>query len=178
MRIFVAGASGVIGRELLPMLAGHQIFGMTRSRPDLVRELGAAPVVVDVYDREAVLGAVLAARPYVVVDLLTDLAGRDFAANNRMRREGTATVVAAAVAAGAGRLVVESVGFELAPEAADALATMERLVRESGLDSRIIRLGRLWGPGTWTDAPDPDVEDEYVHVRDAARLFRDAIVEP
>ncbi len=68
------------------MLVGHDVVGMTRSRPELVRELGAEPVVVDVYERDAVFAAVGAARPDVVVDLLTDLAGGDFAANNRIRR--------------------------------------------------------------------------------------------
>ncbi|MDP9034349.1 MAG: hypothetical protein M3O50_06050 [Myxococcota bacterium] len=55
MHIFVAGATGALGRELLPMLAGHAVTGMTRSRPHLVRSLGAEPVVADIYDRDRTL---------------------------------------------------------------------------------------------------------------------------
>lgn len=173
MRIFVAGATGVIGRELLPMLAGHEIVGMTRSRPDVVRDLGGTPALVDVYDREAVLRAVAEARPEVVVDLLTDLAGRDFAANSRIRREGTANLVPAAVAAGARRFVVESVSFPLEGEGGAALAEMERLVRESGMVAVVLRFALLWGPGTWYEAPQPG--QEFIHVREAAEQTRDAI---
>ena len=174
VRIFVAGASGVIGRELLPMLAGHDVVGMTRSRPELARELGAEPAVVDVYERDAVFAAVGAARPDVVVDLLTDLAGGDFPANNRIRREGTPNLVDAAVAAGARRIVVESISFGVPPDAAAARDEMERLARESGLETVIVHLARLWGPGTWNDAPGGD--GEYVSVRDAARMVRNAIL--
>ena len=77
------GATGVLGRELLPMLADHAVVGMTRSRVDVVRALGAEPVVADVYDRERVLAVVAAARPDVVVHLLTDLAERDFLKRTR-----------------------------------------------------------------------------------------------
>lgn len=73
MRIFVAGATGAIGRALLPLLEGHKVVGMTRSRPELVRDLGAEPLVCDVYDRERLLAVVAEARPEVAVDLLTDL---------------------------------------------------------------------------------------------------------
>jgi nucleoside-diphosphate-sugar epimerase len=104
MRIFVAGAAGAIGRALLPLLREHEVVGMTRSRPEVVRELGAEPAVCDVYDRERLTEVVRAARPEVVVHLLTDLAARDFAANNRVRREGTRNLVDAAVdTAGGGR---------------------------------------------------------------------------
>lgn len=172
MRILVAGATGAIGRELLPLLGGHDVVGLTRSRPELVRELGAEPAVCDVYDRERLFEVVAAARPEVVVDLLTDLAGRDFAANARIRREGTRNLVDAAVAAGARRLVVESVSFELQPEGAAALAEMERLAEESGLETAIVRLSLLWGPGTWYDEPP---EGDAVHVREAAEAFTAAL---
>src|SRR5215213_3334561 len=120
MRIFVAGATGAIGRRLLPLLltGGHQVTAMTR-RPDRaagLRAAGADPVVADALDREAVLAAVTAARPEVVVHELTDLAGmRDFrkfdegfAATNRLRTEGTDHLLAAAKAAGARRFVAQS----------------------------------------------------------------------
>src|SRR5215212_7384161 len=120
MRIFVAGATGAIGRRLLPLLltGGHQVTAMTR-RPDRaagLRAAGADPVVADALDREAVLAAVTAARPEVVVHELTDLAAmRDFrkvdqgfAATNRLRTEGTDHLLAAARAAGARRFVAQS----------------------------------------------------------------------
>ncbi|HET8607534.1 MAG TPA: NAD(P)H-binding protein [Gaiellaceae bacterium] len=165
MRIFIAGATGAIGRELLPLLAEHEVTGMTRSRPELVLELGAEPAVCDVYDRERVFEAVAAARPDVVVSLLTDLAERDFDANNRIRREGVRNLVDAAVSAGARRLLVESVDFELPPAGAAALAEMERIADESGLDVELLRFGLLWGPGTWYEEPP---NDGAIHVRAAA----------
>jgi nucleoside-diphosphate-sugar epimerase len=173
VRILVAGATGAIGRELLPLLGGHDVVGMTRSRPELVRELGAEPAVCDVYDRERLFEVLAAARPEVVVDLLTDLANRDFAANSRIRREGTRNLVDAAVAAGARRLVLESVSFELPPDGAAACAEMERIAEESGLETVVLRFALLWGPGTWHDAPEPG--REFVHVRDAAEAVAAAI---
>ena len=120
MRIFVAGATGAIGRRLLPLLldGGHQVTAMTRhpAKAAGLRAAGAEPVVADALDREAVLAAVTAARPEVVVHELTDLAGmRDFrkvdqgfAATNRLRTEGTDHLLAAARAAGARRFLAQS----------------------------------------------------------------------
>jgi nucleoside-diphosphate-sugar epimerase len=120
MRIFIAGATGAVGRRLVPLLfqGGHQVTAMTRTAGKAagLRAAGADPVVADALDREAVLAAVTAARPEVVVHELTDLAGmRDFrkvdegfAATNRLRTEGTDHLVAAARAAGARRFVAQS----------------------------------------------------------------------
>ncbi len=101
MRVFVAGASGVIGVRLLPLLveAGHEVAGMTRSpeKVELLRRLGALPVVCDVFDRPALREAVIEFAPEAVVSELTDLPDdrerlHAFeAANDRMRREGHAT---------------------------------------------------------------------------------------
>src|SRR5215475_2888431 len=104
MRILVAGATGVIGRRLVPLLvrAGHDVSGTTR-RPDMAGALtamGARPVVVDAYDAAGLTEAVAAAGPDVVMHQLTDLAGEDRAANARLRIEGTANLVDAARAAG------------------------------------------------------------------------------
>jgi nucleoside-diphosphate-sugar epimerase len=173
MRIFIAGATGVIGRQLLPLLAGNTVVGMTRSRPEVVRDLGAEPVVADVFDRERILTVVAEARPDVVVHLLTDLASRDFAANARIRRVGTRHLVDAASAANARRLVVESISFASSPEGDAAVAEMETVARESRLEVAILRLPHLWGPGTWQERPDEGVE--FLHVGEAARLVRDAI---
>ncbi|HEX2159334.1 MAG TPA: NAD(P)-dependent oxidoreductase [Actinomycetes bacterium] len=120
MRIFVAGATGALGRRLVPLLvsAGHQVTAMTRSpgKTAGLRAAGAAPVVADALDRDDLLRVVAAARPEVVVHQLTDLAGTTnlkkfdagFAATNRLRTEGTDNLLAAARAAGARRLVAQS----------------------------------------------------------------------
>jgi nucleoside-diphosphate-sugar epimerase len=174
MRILIAGASGVLGRALLPLLVGHNVVGTTRSRPDVVRALGAEPIVLDAYDRGCVLETVQATRPEVVVDLLTDLQGRDFAANDRIRHEATPILVKAAVAARVRRLVIESIAFDVAADAAAARDAMERTAFTSGLDVAIVRLGRLWGPGTWSPVPGDD--GNWVSVDDAAARLRDAIL--
>src|SRR5689334_1284962 len=120
MRIFVAGASGVIGTRLLPLLisADHEVAGMTRSpeKVDALRELEARPVLCDVFDRDALIGAVEAFGPDLVIHQLTDLpdsvheigAFRD--RNNRIRTEGTRNLLDAAAAAGA-RLLAQSIAW-------------------------------------------------------------------
>jgi nucleoside-diphosphate-sugar epimerase len=127
LRIFIAGATGAVGRHLVPMLVerGHHVTGTTRSRADELRALGAEPVLVDPLDAAAVRDAVVAARPDVVVHQLTALAGlgmgrnfdKAFALTNRLRTEGTDNLIAAARAAGARRLVWQSyAGWPYAPE--------------------------------------------------------------
>jgi nucleoside-diphosphate-sugar epimerase len=120
MRVFVAGATGVLGRALVPRLvaAGHDVVGMTRSasKQDLVRSLGARPVVADALDADAVAQAVASAEPEVIVHQLTALSGdfdmrhidRFFATTNRLRTEGTDHLLAAALAVGARRFVAQS----------------------------------------------------------------------
>lgn len=120
MKVFVAGASGAIGRHLIPTLvrAGHSVVAMTRplGRIDAIRDMGAEPVVADALDREAVIEAVRAARPEVVVHQLTAIPAnasfrtfdRDFALTNRLRREGLDHLLAGARAAGARRIIAQS----------------------------------------------------------------------
>ena len=118
LRIFIAGASGTLGRRLVPQLIerGHHVTGTTRSNADLLRSIGAEPVVVDPLDAQALRAAVVAARPDVVVHQLTALSGiglarnfdKTFAMTNRLRTEGTDNLIAAARAAGAHRLVWQS----------------------------------------------------------------------
>lgn len=127
MKIFVAGATGALGRELVPQLVarGHEVVGMTRSasKQDLVRSLGARPVVADALDPHAVAQAVAAAEPEVIVHQLTALSGkmsmrdarnpeRSPAAimTNRLRTEGTDHLLAAGRAVGARRVVAQSFG--------------------------------------------------------------------
>ena len=127
MRLFVAGASGVIGPPLISRLAGdgHDLFAMTRTpgKAEALRESGAEPVVCDALDADGLSRAVAEARPDAVVHHLTNIpqridprrADRDFADNDRLRTEGTANLVAAARAAGVSRVVAQSVAFFYAP---------------------------------------------------------------
>jgi len=175
VRIFVAGASGVIGVRLVPLLAadGHVVAGMTRSpgKAGLLRELGAAPVVCDVYDADAVAGALASFGPEVVFHQLTDLpddAG-DIARlgdrNDRMRTEGTRNVLAAAAAAGTQRVIAQSISWELPGEDRRAvIAAHERAVLRAG--GVVIRYGQLWGPGTYYRSAPPAWP--RIHVDDAA----------
>jgi nucleoside-diphosphate-sugar epimerase len=122
MRVFVAGASGAIGRPLIPKLiaAGHEVTGMTRSeaKAEDVRRAGASAAVVDVFDADAVRAAAREAGAEVVVHELTALPGRLdlrkeelYAATNRCRTEGTRNLLDAARAAGAHRFVSQSIAF-------------------------------------------------------------------
>src|SRR3954451_15701080 len=121
MRVFVAGETGAIGKQLMPRLvaAGHEVHGMTRteSKRALLSELGAVPVVADALDSDQVAEAVGRVRPEVIVHQLTAIpAGldmrrfdRDFALTNRLRTEGTDHLLSAGQAVGVRRFVVQSV---------------------------------------------------------------------
>jgi nucleoside-diphosphate-sugar epimerase len=125
MRVFVAGATGAMGRRLVPQLvaAGHEVTGMTRSteRAEGVRAAGAEAAVCDAFDAAAVDAALSRARPEVVVHQLTDLPDRldfrrpEYGQTHRLRTEGTANLIAAAQAAGARRFVAQSIAFMYAP---------------------------------------------------------------
>jgi nucleoside-diphosphate-sugar epimerase len=119
MKVFVAGATGALGKQLVPMLVdrGHEVTGMTRSpaKKELIRSMGARPAVADALDPEAVAQAVAQAEPEALVHELTDLTGtfarnidKSFATTNRLRTEGTDHLLAAAKAAGARRFVAQS----------------------------------------------------------------------
>ena len=180
MRVFLAGATGAIGRQLVPMLLadGHEVTGMTRS-PERAQALAAAgvePIVADALDAQAVLGAVREARPDAVIHQLTAIPerldprkiSRDFELNDRLRTEGTRHLVAAAQAAGVGRILAQSVAFAYAPgppgtvhgeadplivdppaqfrRTARALAELERTVLDAG--GQVLRYGYFYGPGS------------------------------
>jgi nucleoside-diphosphate-sugar epimerase len=126
MRIFIAGATGAIGRRLTPILlaAGHQVTGTTRS-PEAARKLenaGVRAAVVDVFDAAALERAAIDAQPEVVVHQLTDLpqtfdekeVASSYPRNARIRVEGTRNLVAAARAAAARRFIVQSIAFAYA----------------------------------------------------------------
>jgi nucleoside-diphosphate-sugar epimerase len=122
VRVFVAGATGAIGRPLVPKLiaAGHEVTGMTRSeaKADQVRAAGADAAVVDVFDADALRIAIDSAAPEVIVHELTALPDRidfrkedTYAATNRLRTEGTQNLIDSARAAGARRFVCQSIAF-------------------------------------------------------------------
>jgi nucleoside-diphosphate-sugar epimerase len=180
MRIFLAGATGALGSQLVPRLVagGHQVTGTTRSaaKADALRAAGAEPVVLDALDRDAVVAAVTAARPDVIVHQLTALGDLSnlrnfdaaFAQTNRLRTEGTDNLLAAARAAGTERFVAQSytswpyartggpVKTEDDPldqdpptnqrESFAAIQRLEALVTEFG--GIVLRYGGFYGPGT------------------------------
>lgn len=126
MKVFLAGASGALGRRLVPALleAGHQVTGMTRSQEsaERIRESGAEAVVCDVFDREQLTRAVRQAAPEVIVHQLTalpaafDIRKIDYGPTNRLRTEGTRNLIDAGVAVGASRFVSQSIAFMYAPD--------------------------------------------------------------
>jgi uncharacterized protein YbjT (DUF2867 family) len=184
MRIFVAGATGVLGIRLVPLLVadGHELTGMTRSaaKVDSLRELGAHPAVCDVYDANALRDAVAASGAEAIVHLLTDLSD-DLAeidgftaANARIRREGTRNLLAAAEGAGASRFLAESVAWRLPGEAGAAVDELERSVlAASGV---VLRYGQLYGPGTYH--PEGPSSPPRIHIDEAARRTALALDEP
>jgi nucleoside-diphosphate-sugar epimerase len=180
LKIFLAGAGGAIGRRLTPLLraAGHQVAGTTRSadKANALRLLGAEPVVVDVFDAQALTRAVKAAAPQAIIHQLTDLAfppsspryQEGLARNARLRVEGTRNLAAAAGAAGVTRMIAQSIAFIYAdgagarvesdplcddPAMAGAVAAVKAL--ESAVlalpEGIVLRYGFFYGPGTWSE---------------------------
>jgi nucleoside-diphosphate-sugar epimerase len=175
MRIFLAGATGVIGSRLLPLLAqqGHEVAGMTRSaeKADMVRELGAEPVVCDVYDAARLTEAMRTFAPDLVMHQLTDLPddvkriALYMRRNNRIRTEGTQNLISAGRTAGAGRFIAQSIAFS-PPGAGRAVKRHERMVLDAG--GLVLRYGWLYGPGTYSETS-RRVPSPRIHVDEAAR---------
>jgi nucleoside-diphosphate-sugar epimerase len=193
-KAFVAGASGAIGEVLCGLLLqdGWRVVGMTRSpeRAARLRSLGVDPVVVDVFDRQALIEAVGAADPEAVVHQLTDLPKQatpeSMAAarprNARIREVGTDNLVAAALASGARRIVAQSIAFAYVPgpqpyaeeapldsASYGSVIKLEQLVLGCGLESVVLRYGRLYGPNTWTAVPPAHGPVHVEAAADAAR---------
>jgi nucleoside-diphosphate-sugar epimerase len=184
VRIFIAGATGVIGIRLVPVLVadGHLVAGMTRSahKAKLLRKLGAEPVICDVFDLAALTHAVAAFGPEVVMHQLTDLPddAADMASfgdrNDRMRSEGTRNLLAAAAAAGAERVIAQSISWELPANRRAVTAEHERAVLHAG--GVVIGYGQLYGPGTLYETDPP--QQPRIHVDDAARQTLPAFAVP
>jgi nucleoside-diphosphate-sugar epimerase len=199
MNVFLAGATGVIGRPSTKILVarGHRVFAMTRQR-GLESEIwaaGAIPVVQDAFDAEGLERRLHAIKPDAVIHQLTDLALLQDAArirdalerNARLREIGTANLVAAAVSAGVGHMVAQSIAwfYRSGPEphvedapldlnasglvgiSVGGVTALERAVLSTaGVHGCVLRYGQLYGPGTGSD----DVVDGPVplHVEAAA----------
>jgi 2-alkyl-3-oxoalkanoate reductase len=163
MRIFVAGATGAVGRRLVPLLVsnGHEVVGLTRTaeKAEAIRALGAQAAVADGLNAESIRGAVISARPDIIVHEMTDLRGasdlrafdRSFAMSNRLRTEGVDHLLRAANEAGVKRLVAQSFcGWPYA---------------------------RIGGPVKSEDDPlDPDPPKEFRRTLDAIRYLEGAVV--
>jgi nucleoside-diphosphate-sugar epimerase len=202
-RVFVAGASGAIGRRLCRLLVDDEwsVVGTTRSpeKASMLRDIGVEPVIVDVFDRARLLEVVGAAEPEIVVHQLTDLppalAPEGMAdaliRNARLREVGTRNLIAAAVEAGAARMIAQSLAFVYAPgplpyseEAqlnlddpaygltARAVASLEHQVLAAPLTGIVLRYGKFYGPGTGFDRP---ARGGPLHVDDAADAARRAL---
>ncbi|MDE3165267.1 MAG: NAD(P)-dependent oxidoreductase [Acidobacteriota bacterium] len=202
--VFLAGASGAIGRRLAPLLvAGRwRVVGTTRSvaRTAMLRELGVEPVVIDVFDGDALRNIMLEVRPEIVIHQLTDLPPglaadkmtEALVRNARVRDEGTRNLVAAAVAAGARRMVAQSIALIYAegplPHGEDdplipgtdpvwggtvkGVVSLERQVLQAKLEGIVLRYGLLYGPGTGFDSPPAP---GAVHVDAAAKAAELAV---
>ena len=164
MRVLVAGATGVVGRRIVPLLLrrGDRVTGLTRSaaRAAVLRAAGVDPIVVDVVDAKALTDAVRAAEPEVVLHQLTDLSAQDRAANARLRTIGTRNLVDAAHAAGTRRIVAQSIafGYQDGPDpATEDVPLRAGLAGVPELESAVaelpewvvLRYGLFYGPGTW-----------------------------
>jgi uncharacterized protein YbjT (DUF2867 family) len=164
VRVFLAGASGVIGQRLIPRLvqAGHVVGGMTRSssKTALLAQLGAEPILCDVFDRDALIQAVRDFNPDVIVNELTDLPddvekiGDHAELNARIRTEGNQNVIEAARQSGSPKILAQTVAWQL-PDGPDALAVAElerSVLAEGGV---VLSYGQFYGPGTYNEQQIP-----------------------
>jgi nucleoside-diphosphate-sugar epimerase len=177
MRIFFAGASGVIGRHLLPLLieSGHTVGAMTRSagKAAALASAGAQPIVCDVFDKPALTQAVHDFVPDLVLHQLTDLPDdlkdlpADSLLNARIRIEGTRNLIDAMGGMPQVRIVAQSVAWTMRPgREADAVSLLEKAVLAA--DGVVLRYGFLYGPDTYFDEelpPTPRVRIDTAAMR-------------
>jgi nucleoside-diphosphate-sugar epimerase len=204
--IFLAGASGAIGRRLAPLLVAHgwRTVGSTRSESKVsaLKDLGVEPVVVDVFDAPRLQQILAEIQPEIVIHQLTDLPyaleasqmNAALARNAQLREEGTRNLVAAAVKAGAKRLIAQSISFIYADgpkphhetdpllpvthplygETVRAVLSLERQVLAAPLYGIVLRYGLLYGPGTGFTTP---IAPGSVHVDAAAKAAELAVTQ-
>lgn len=184
--VFLAGASGVIGYPLAKMLvnAGYTVYGTTRSqaKAEKLAQIGVSPVVVDVFDAQALEEAVVAAKPEIVLHQLTDLPdglpadqmAEALVRNARIRDEGTRNLIAAAQKAGVKKFIAQSIAFVYAPsdtahteesplldfsepaygETAKAVHSLEQQTLNGGFDTAtVLRNGWFYGADSGSDQP-------------------------
>jgi nucleoside-diphosphate-sugar epimerase len=185
MRIYVAGATGVIGRHVVPLLvaAGHTVGAMTRSATNSTNlaSMGTQPIVCDVFDRPALLSAVRSFAPDVILHELTDLPDdlvdlpEDSLLNARIRDEGTRNLIDAMAGAANAKIVAQSVAWDMPPGAeADAVTSLEQAVL--AVDGVVLRYGFLYGPGTYFEDQRPPAP--HVHIDTAASRTVQALHAP
>jgi NAD dependent epimerase/dehydratase family len=185
MRIFLAGASGVIGQRLIPRLvqAAHVVGGLTRSpsKTELLKHLGAEPILCDVFDREALIQAVRDFKPDVILNELTDLPddvaqiGKQAGLNARIRTEGNQNLIEAARRSGSPKILAQSVAWQL-PDGPDAMAVAElerSVLAEGGV---VLRYGQFYGAGTYNQQQPP--AEPRVHIDRAAERTVEVLGEP
>jgi nucleoside-diphosphate-sugar epimerase len=199
MKVFVAGATGALGKQLVPLLVanGHDVVGMTRTeaKRDLLRSVGAQPVVADALDAEAVGRAVGEAEPDVIVHQLTAIPprinmrrfDREFALTNRLRTEGTDHLLSAGRAAGVKRFVAQSNASLYArrggpikredapldddppPEMREGMAALRHLeaavTGARWTEGLALRYGWFYGPGTSIALDPPGSQIEMIRKR-------------
>lgn len=185
MRIFLAGASGVLGQQLIPRLvqAGHVVGGMTRSpgKTALLSRLGAEPIVCDVFNREALMQTVRDFKPDVILNELTDLPDdvtqipKHAALNARIRTEGNQNLIDAARQNGSPKILAQTVAWKL-PDGPDAraVAELERSVLAEG--GVVLSYGQFYGPGTYNEQKPP--LEPRVHIDRAAERTVEALGKP
>jgi nucleoside-diphosphate-sugar epimerase len=178
-RIFFAGASGVIGSRLVPLLvdAGHTVGAMTRSaeKADRLAAMGAQPIVCDVFDRAALRNAVRSFSPDLLLHELTDLPDdlqnlpEISLLNARIRVEGTRNLLDALKDVNQTKVVAQSVAWTMRPGAeADAVVSLEEAVLAA--NGVVLRYGLLFGPGTYFEAEPPAPPRVHIDVAVARTL--------
>jgi nucleoside-diphosphate-sugar epimerase len=185
MRIYFAGASGVIGSRLVPLLlgAGHTVGAMTRTaeKANRLAAVGAEPIVCDVFDRQALTSAVRSFSPDLLLHELTDLPDdlqslpEDSQLNARIRRDGTRNLLDALEGLGQTKIVAQSVAWTMRPgQEADAVSSLEDAVLAA--NGVVLRYGFLYGPGTYFEGDLPPAP--RVHIDTAAARTLDALDAP
>ncbi|URN93816.1 MAG: NAD(P)-dependent oxidoreductase [Candidatus Pristimantibacillus lignocellulolyticus] len=175
MKILVAGATGVVGRLLLPklILEGHEVFGLTQnaSNKSIIENIGANALIANVFDREEIISALEESQPDVIIHQLTSLSNRNFSENTKIRIDGTRNLVDAALNVGVKRIIAQSISWAYEPgeelafeeEALHVLAEEPRKTTIDGIFELertvtelphhvILRYGMFYGPDTWFES--------------------------